>query len=160
MYLPDLNNTPLSEALKNGIKWGTEAEVIVECPKLKHYYGVDTLLVQEESGRVQLYTTDEIETFPVCCAPTKFSLSSLAKVCEGAPNQRGTLTSLPGDNWSTRLMKHLSRFDLDQRLDMQNYVVCMQEIQSLSNMHTWSTEAKITMMWPSTKSEEGKFQKG
>ena len=35
MYLPDLNNTPLSQALKNGLDWGMEDEVMVECPKLK-----------------------------------------------------------------------------------------------------------------------------
>ena len=50
MYLPDLDNTPLSQALKNGPDWGMEDEVMVECPKLKQYFGVDTLLVQRTSG--------------------------------------------------------------------------------------------------------------
>ena len=50
MYLPDLDNTPLSQALKNGLDWGMEDEVMVECPKLKQYFGVDTLLVQRISG--------------------------------------------------------------------------------------------------------------
>ena len=45
MYLPDLDNTPLSQALKNRLDWGMEDEVMVECPKLKQYFGVDTLLV-------------------------------------------------------------------------------------------------------------------
>ena len=45
MYLPHLDNTPLSQALKNGLDWGMEDEVMVECPKLKQYFGVDTLLV-------------------------------------------------------------------------------------------------------------------
>ena len=44
MYLPDLDNTPLSQALKNRLDWGMEDEVMVECPKLKQYFGVDTLL--------------------------------------------------------------------------------------------------------------------
>ena len=35
MYLPDLDNTPLSQALKNGLDWGMEDKVMVECPKLK-----------------------------------------------------------------------------------------------------------------------------
>ena len=35
MYLPDLNNTPLSQALKNGFDYGLEDEVMIECPKLK-----------------------------------------------------------------------------------------------------------------------------
>ena len=50
MYLPDLDNTPLSQALKKGLDWGIEDEVMVECPKLKQYFGVDTLLVQRISG--------------------------------------------------------------------------------------------------------------
>ena len=50
MYLPDLDNTPLSQALKNGLDWGVEDEVMVECPKLKQYFGVDTLLVQRTTG--------------------------------------------------------------------------------------------------------------
>ena len=50
MYLPDLDNTPLSQALKKGLDLGMEDEVMVECPKLKQYFGVDTLLVQRTSG--------------------------------------------------------------------------------------------------------------
>ena len=50
MYLPDLDNTPLSQALKNGLDWAMEDEVMVECPKLKQYFGVDTLLIQRISG--------------------------------------------------------------------------------------------------------------
>ena len=50
MYLPDLDNTPLSQALKNGLDWGMEDEVMVKCPKLKQYFGVDTLLVQRILG--------------------------------------------------------------------------------------------------------------
>ena len=65
MYLPDLDNTPLSQALKKGLDWGMEDEVMVECPKLKQYFGVDTLLTQRSSGRVHLHIKDEDETFPI-----------------------------------------------------------------------------------------------
>ena len=56
MYLPDLHNTPLSQALKKGLDWGVKDEVMVECPKLKQYFWVDTLLVQRTSGHVRLHT--------------------------------------------------------------------------------------------------------
>ena len=46
MYLPDLDNTPLSQALRNGLDGGMEDKVMVDCPKLKQYSRVDTLLVQ------------------------------------------------------------------------------------------------------------------
>ena len=72
MYLPDLDNTPLSQALKNGLDWGMEDKVMVECPKLKQYFGVDTLLIQRISGRVCLHTKEEDETFPINWSKTKF----------------------------------------------------------------------------------------
>ena len=87
MYLPDLDNTPLSQALKDGIDWGMEDKVMVESPKLKQYFGVDTLLVQRISGRLQLYTNDEAETFPIHCSRTKFPPSLLDKALKGAENK-------------------------------------------------------------------------
>ena len=90
MYLPDLDNTPLSQGLKDGIAWGMEDEVMMECPKLKQYFRVDTLLVQALSGRVCLYTNDEVETFPIHCSKTKFSPSLLDKALKGAEKQRAT----------------------------------------------------------------------
>ena len=82
MYLPDLDNTPLSQALKNGLDWGMEDEFMVECPKLKQYFGVDTLLIQRTSGRVRLHTKDKDETFPINCSKTKFSIFLLQKALE------------------------------------------------------------------------------
>ena len=92
MYLPNLDNTPLSQALKSGLDWGMEDEVMVECPKLKQNFRVDTLLVQRISGRVHLHTNDEVETFPISCSRTKFSPSLLQKALERAKKQRATCT--------------------------------------------------------------------
>ena len=50
MYLPDLDNTPLSQALEKVLDWVVEDEVMVECPKLKQYFRVDTLLIQRTTG--------------------------------------------------------------------------------------------------------------
>ena len=50
MYLPDLKYTPLSQALKNELDYRLEDEVMVECPKLKQYFRVDTFLFQRISG--------------------------------------------------------------------------------------------------------------
>ena len=84
MYPPDLDNTLLSQALKNGLDWGMEDEVMVECPKLKKYFGVDTLLIQRISGQVHLHTKDEDETFLISCSKTKFPIPLLKKALEGA----------------------------------------------------------------------------
>ena len=103
MYLPDLDNIPLSQALKNRLDWGMENEVMVECPKLKQYFGVDTLLVQRTSGRVHLHTKDEDETFPISCSKTKFPIPLLKKALEGAEQQRATPRDLPGEDWPRKI---------------------------------------------------------
>ena len=105
MYLPDLDNTPLSQALKNGLDWGMEDEVMVECPKPKQYFGVDTFLIQRISGRVCLHTKDEDETFPISCSKTKFPIPLLQKALEGAEKQRATPKDLPGEDWPQKIME-------------------------------------------------------
>ena len=122
MYLPDLDNTPLSQTLKNGLDWGMEDEVMVECPKLKQYFGVDTLLIQRISGQVHLHTKEEDETFPINCSKTKFPIPLLKKALEGAEQQRATPKDLPGEDWPQKIKTILCRMELDSRLDayMQN----------------------------------------
>ena len=77
LYLPDMENTTLTTARKRSIPWGHEDhEFLVECPGIKQYYGVDTLLVNFETGSCQLYTaTGELEVFPLACGETPFPLS-------------------------------------------------------------------------------------
>ena len=106
MYLPDLENTPLSQALKKGLDWGMENEVMVECPKLKQYFGIDTLLVRRISGRVHLHTKDEDETFPISCSRTKLPIPLLKKAFKGAEQQRATLKDLPGEDWPWKIKNH------------------------------------------------------
>ena len=117
MYLPDLDNTPLSQALQNGLDWGMEDEVMVECPKLKQYFRVDTLLVQRTSGQFHLHTKDEDETFPISCSRTKFPIPLLKKALEGAEQQRATPKDLPGEDWPRKIKTILCRMELDSRLD-------------------------------------------
>ena len=117
MYLPDLDNTLLSQALKNRLDWGMEDEVMVECPKLKQYFGVETLLVQRISGRVCLHTKDKDETFPINCSKTKFPIPLLKKALEGAEQQRATPKDLPGEDWPRKIKTVLLRMELDSRLD-------------------------------------------
>ena len=136
MYLPDLDNTPLSQALQNGLDWGMEDEVMVECPKLKQYFGVDTLLVQRISGWVCLHTKDEDETFPIHCYKTKFSISLLQKALEGAEKQRATPKDLPGEDWPRKIKTILGRMELDKRLDTHAELVGRYARNSVSLEHT------------------------
>ena len=135
MYLPDLDNTPLSQALKNGLDWGVEDEVMVECPKLKQYFGVDTLLVQRTSGQVRLHTKDEDETFPISCSRTKFLIPLLKKALEGAEQQRATPKDLPGEDWPHKIKTILCRMELDSRLDAYAALVGRYARNSVSLEH-------------------------
>ena len=135
MYLPDLDNTPLIQALKKGLDWGVEDEVMVECPKLKQYLGVDTLLIQRTSGQVCLHTKDEDETFPISCSKTKFPIPLLKKALEGAEQQRATPKDLPGEDWPHKLKTILHRMELDSRLDAYAALVGRYARNSVSLEH-------------------------
>ena len=135
MYLFDLDNTLLIQALKNGLDWGTEDEVMVECPKLKQYFGVDTFLIQKTSGRVCLHTKDEDETFPINCSKTKFSISLLQKALEGAEKQRATPKDLPGEDWPQKIKTILCRMEMDKRLDAYTELVGRYARKSVSLEH-------------------------
>ena len=135
MYLPDLDNTPLSQVLKNGLDWGIEDEVMVECPKLKQYFGVDTLLVQRTSGRVHLHTKDKDKTFPISCSKTKFPIPLLKKALEGAEQQRATPKDLPGEDWPRKIKTILCRMELDSRLDAYAELVSRYARNSVSLEH-------------------------
>ena len=135
MYLPDLDNTPLSQTLKKGLDWGIEEEVMVECPKLKQYFGVDTLLIQRTSGRVCLHTKDEDKTFPISCLRTKFPIPLLKKALEGAEQQRATPKDLSGEDWPWKIKTILRRMELDSRLDAYAALVGRYARNSVSLEH-------------------------
>ena len=135
MYLTDLDNTPLSQALKNGIDWGMEDEVMVECPKLKQYFGVDNFLIQRTSGRVHLHTKDEDKTFPISCSRTKFPIPLLKKALEGPEQQRATSKDLPGEDWPQKIKTILQRMELDNRLDAYAELVGRYARNSVSLEH-------------------------
>ena len=90
---------------------------MVECPKLKQYFRIDTLLVQRTSGRVHLHYKDEDETFPISCSRTKFPIPLLKKALEGAEQQRATPKDLPGEDWPWKIKTIQHRMELDSRLD-------------------------------------------
>ena len=46
LYVPDLDNTPLRRAIKNGMALNEDQTIYrIRCPKLKGYIGIDTLTV-------------------------------------------------------------------------------------------------------------------
>ena len=108
---------------------------MVECPKLKQYFGVDTLLVQRTSGQVRLHTKDEDETFPISYSRTKFPIPLLKKALEGAEQQRATPKDLPGEDWPRKIKTILCRMELDSRLDAYATLVGRYARNSVSLEH-------------------------
>ena len=108
---------------------------MVECPKLKQYFRVDTLLVQRTSGHVCLHTKDEDETFPIRCSKTKFPIPLLKKALEGAEQQRATPKDQPGEDWPQKIKTILHRMELDSRLDAYAELVGRYARNSVSLEH-------------------------
>ena len=51
LYVPDLDNTPLETAIRNGMALNDRKTIYrIRCPKLKRYIGMDTLTVTLPEG--------------------------------------------------------------------------------------------------------------
>ena len=51
LYVPDLDNTPLRRAIRNGMALNEDQTIYrIRCPKLKEYIGKDTLTVLLPEG--------------------------------------------------------------------------------------------------------------
>ena len=69
LYVPDLNNTPLQRAIRNGMALNDTLTIYrIRCPKLKEYIGKDTLTVYLPEGRLEVPTKPPID-FIANCAP-------------------------------------------------------------------------------------------
>ena len=57
LYVPDLDNTPLRRAIRNGMALNEDQTIYrIRCPKLKEYIGKDTLTVFLPEGRLEVPT--------------------------------------------------------------------------------------------------------
>ena len=72
LYVPDLDNTPLRRAIRNGMALNEDQTIYrIRCPKLKEYIGKDTLTVFLPEGRLEVPTEPPID-FVANCASTPF----------------------------------------------------------------------------------------
>ena len=117
MYLPDLENTPLSEAVERGIQWQNNDEILVECPKLKNFYGADTLLVDKVSGACALFIGGEREDFALPCSLNKYPDTLLASILEADVKQWTMPKDLPGEIYTNIISEPISQRGLEGRLD-------------------------------------------
>ena len=70
--MPDLENTPLDQAIQNGMVMNDRKSIYrIRCPRLKDYIGVDTLTVKLPEGQLEVPTDPPVD-FVANCAPTPF----------------------------------------------------------------------------------------
>ena len=121
LYVPDLDNTPLQRAIRNGMALNEEQTVYrIRCPKLKDYIGKDTLTVFLPEGWLEVPTEPPID-FVANCASTPFDQPRLLiKAMQSLIQTQPELTILPGDDIPLVRDRYLTRYELIDRLS--NYV--------------------------------------
>ena len=144
MYLPDLDNIPLSQALKNrpwsgNGRWShggvSKAEAIL---RGRHSSSPENLRMSPPTH--QGWGRDISHQL----LKTKFPIPLLKKALEGAEQQRATPKDLPGEDWPWKIKTIRRRMELDSRLDAYAELLSRYaRNSSLSrNMHTWWAEAQ------------------
>ena len=121
LYVPDLNNTPLQRAIRNGMALN-DAQTIyrIRCPLLKEYIGKDTLTVYLPEGWLEVPTEPPVD-FVANCAPTPFDQPRLLiEAMQSLVQTQPELTILPGDDIPLVRDRYLTRYELIDRLS--NYV--------------------------------------
>ena len=121
LYVPDLDNTPLRRAIKNGMALNEDQTIYrIWCPKLKRHIGMDTLTVFLPEGRLEVPTEPPID-FVANCASTPFDQPRLLiEAMQSLVQTQPELTILPGDNTPLVRDRYLTRYELIERL--ANYV--------------------------------------
>ena len=57
LFMPDLDNTPLEEAIQNGMAMNDRKTIYrIHCPRLKEHIGINTLTVKLPDGRLEVPT--------------------------------------------------------------------------------------------------------
>ena len=73
LFVPDLNNTRLEDAIANGMAMNNRKTVYrICCPRLKEHIGIDTLTVKLPGGELEVPTDPPVD-FIANCAPTPFN---------------------------------------------------------------------------------------
>ena len=121
LYVPDLDNTPLQRAIRNGMALNEEQTIYrIRCPKLKEYIGKDTLTVFLPEGQLEV-PTDPPVNFVADCAPIPFNQPRLLiEAMQSLVQTQPELTILPGDDIPLVRGRYLLRDELIERL--ANYV--------------------------------------
>ena len=117
LYVPDLANTILSEAIKDGMQVGnTGTEYIIPTPLLKEVIGMDRLKVILPEGELETCSDPPLD-FITKCQPTPFNLQILRGTLKDMRKDNPELQYLVGDNWRPTHSLYLRRQELKERLN-------------------------------------------
>ena len=99
LYVPDLANTILSEAIKDGIQVDNSGtEYIIPTPLLKDIVGVEWLKVTLPKGELETCSVPPLD-FVTKCQPTPFNLQLLRGALKDMRKDNPELQYLAGDDW-------------------------------------------------------------
>ena len=136
LYLPDMENTTLTEAKKRAIQWGPNTDkYLVECPGIEKYYGDSTLLVNFTTGLCQLYMGGELENFLLQASESPFPLTLLEKILKSDAKQCISMADLPGTSLSTIINEPLTWDQLGCRMEIFAKLVGMYTANQISLQH-------------------------
>ena len=116
LYIPDLANTILSEAIKDGIQVGNPGtEYIIPTPLLKDIVGVEWLKVTLPKGELETCSIPPLD-FITKCQLTPFNLQLLRGTLKDMRKDNPELQYLAGDDWRPTHTRYLRREELQDRL--------------------------------------------
>ena len=116
LYVPDLANTLLSEAILDGIRVGNSGrKYIIHTPHLKDMVGIERLKVTLPTGELET-CSDPPMNFVTDCQPTLFNLQLLRGALKDMRKDNPDLQFIPGNNWPSTHTRYLRREELEERL--------------------------------------------
>ena len=99
LYVPDLANTILSEAIKDGMQVGNSStEYIIPTPLLKDIVGIEQLKVTLPEGELETCSVPPLD-FITKCQLTPFNLQLLRGALKDMRKDNPELQYLAGDDW-------------------------------------------------------------
>ena len=123
LYLPDMKNTRMKEACKQGIALGAGL-FVVSCEGLKEFYDHTTLAIDAISGRINMYINGEFDTFPLHASENPFPEGILREILKSDAEKRQE-AGIPGRDLEKKFNRPLTREELGTRLETFSQLVEM-----------------------------------
>ena len=118
LFVPDLENTPLKEAIQNGMAMKDRKTIYrIRCPRLKEYIGIDTLTVKFPEGRLEVPTDPPVDFVANCASTPCDQPRLLVEAMECLITRHLELIILPEDHLPIVRNRYLSCYKLLERLN-------------------------------------------